>query len=419
MAGIDQEIRMTIKTLAERGTSCAEIGRLLHLPESNVRYHLGRIQRGAVDGRATRPRRAQVVAQAIEHWMSQQAHAPSNLAALHDWLVAEHDYPGSLRSVQRFVAERYGAPPRRARRRVETPPGAQAQLDWAIFPGVSVGGERRELSALLLSLSHSRYCALWWSLRRDQLSWLAGHNELLRRVGGVPAVIRIDNDTAAVAHGAGPWGVLSEPYRRYALTVRFHVDLCLPRQPQAKGKIERRVRASRERVDPTREHWRDLAELQRFTDEQLARDAVRRRCPATGTAVLAAWQAERPVLGALPPLPEPFDTVATRTVATDALVAFEGRQYSVPFRLVGQRVELRGCAARVQVLHGQEIVAQHERHTAARLVIEPGHYEGRSTARVIAPQPLGRMGQRLQEIAAMPVSQRPIDLYAALAGVAR
>ena len=38
---------------------------------------------------------------------------------------------------------------------------------------------------------------------------------------------------------------------------------------------------------------------------------------------------------------------------------------------------------------------------------------------VEAPVPLGKMGQRLQEILAQPVEQRPLDLYAALAGVAR
>lgn len=419
MAGIDLEIRMTIKTLAERGTSCTAIGRLLGLPESNVRYHLGRIRAGAADGRSLRPRRAAAVAEAVAHWMQLHDAAAVNLAALHEWLVTEHDYGGSLRSVQRFVAERYGAPPRRARRRVETPPGAQAQLDWAIFPGVLVGGRRLDLSALLLSLSWSRYCALWWSARRDQLSWLAGHNELLRRVGGVPAVIRIDNDTAAVAHGAGPWGTLSEPYRRYALTVRFHVDLCLPRQPQAKGKVERRVRASRQRIDPTREHWRDLAELQRYSDEQLLADARRRRCPATGGSVCEAWELERPRLAALPILPEPFDAVATRTVAADCLVGFEGRQYSVPLAWVGQRVEVRGAAGRVQILADHTVVAEHARHTPERIVLNPAHYDGPSTPRVTAPPPLGRMGQRLQEIAAMPVAHRPIDLYAALAGVAR
>jgi len=38
---------------------------------------------------------------------------------------------------------------------------------------------------------------------------------------------------------------------------------------------------------------------------------------------------------------------------------------------------------------------------------------------VAAPVPLGKMGQRLQEILQQPVEQRPLDLYAALAEVAR
>ena len=48
-------------------------------------------------------------------------------------------------------------------------------------------------------------------------------------------------------------------------------------------------------------------------------------------------------LGPLPILPQPFDHVATRTVGEDALVHFEGRQYSVPFVYLGCQVELRGA----------------------------------------------------------------------------
>ena len=40
----------------------------------------------------------------------------------------------------------------------------------------------------------------------------------------------------------------------------------------------------------------------------------------------------------------------TRPVSDDCLVSFEGRQYSVPFRHAGRRVEIRGCAGRVQAL---------------------------------------------------------------------
>ena len=52
-------------------------------------------------------------------------------------------------------------------------------------------------------------------------------------------------------------------------------------------------------------------------------------------------------------------------------------------------------------------------------MLDPSCYEGPSTDTVMAPQPLGRMGQRLQEILQMPVEQRPLDLYGALAEAAR
>ena len=38
---------------------------------------------------------------------------------------------------------------------------------------------------------------------------------------------------------------------------------------------------------------------------------------------------------------------------------------------------------------------------------------------VLPPKPLGRMARKLQEIASLPVERRPVDLYAALAEVAR
>jgi hypothetical protein len=52
-------------------------------------------------------------------------------------------------------------------------------------------------------------------------------------------------------------------------------------------------------------------------------------------------------------------------------------------------------------------------------VIDPTHYEGASTERVVAPPPLGRMGRRMLELAQEAVTHRSIDLYARLAEVAR
>jgi hypothetical protein len=101
------------------------------------------------------------------------------------------------------------------------------------------------------------------------------------------------------------------------------------------------------------------------------------------------------------------------------MVFFEQRQYAVPFEHVGRHVEVRGCAGKVQILAGRSLVREYPRHTDRRVLNDITCYEGPSTERVLAPPPLGRMGRRLQEICEMPVEKRPLDLYAALAEVAR
>lgn len=417
MTKLDKRCRMTIVTLKEKGVPNTEIARMLEVTEGAVRYHVARSAADAVDGRSRQLQRAATMAAVIAEWMA-NGDRP-NLAALHDKLVREHSYEGSVRSVQRYVAKHFPKPAIRARRRVETPPGAQAQADWAEHRGVWIGGELVDLYAFHMRLSHSRRGATVWSTGKDQLAWQQCHVAAFHRLGGVAATVRIDNEKTAVSRGAGAWGEINPSYRRFAQTLRFHVDACPPRTPQAKGKVERGIRTSRG-SDPRRRHWNSLDELQQEADRQDEQRAIRRICPATGKPVRETWLEERRLLTPLPEiLPEPFDVVVTRRVGIDCMVSFESRQYSVPFAYVGQMVEIRGCHATVQILADCKILASHPRHTDARLVIDEKHFDGEATDRVLPPPPLGRMGLRLQQIAALEPQRRPINLYAALAEVAR
>jgi hypothetical protein len=317
------------------------------------------------------------------------------------------------------VRAKYPKPKLRVRRRVETPPGAQAQTDWAEFPRMRVAGETVALHAFHLVLSHSRAEAVVWSERADQLGWLAVHNAALRRLGGVPAVLRVDNVKTAIARGAGPWGEINESYRTYARSVGFHVDATRPRAPEEKGKVERRILGHRVGFDPSGEDWASVEALQAWTDAEVEKSVRRRLCPATGVSVFETWEAERRCLAPLPILPEPFDVAVVRRVGIDSTVHFEGRSYSVPFEHALTEVEVRGCASTVQVWADGRVVAAHPRGTAARNVFDFAHWEGPDTDRVLAPAPLGKMGRRMQEILAMRPEQRPIDQYAAYAEAAR
>lgn len=420
MAKLNEEARMTIKTLARKGVANREIARLLGVSEATVRYQRQRIETPAADGRASRPGYADAFADAIDHWHHSHADAPVNLALLHEWLVAEFNYTGSLRSVQRYYRKRYPAPQLRVRRRIETPAGVQGQVDWAHHPCVIVGGREQALYSFHCVLSSSRQPAIIWSPTKKQIAWHTCHLEAFSRMGGVPAVIRVDNEKTAVSRGAGPRGTINASYRRFAELLRFHVDPCQPRHPESKGKVERMVRTYRMRANPLTMAWSSMEDLQEWTDEQIEKGSRKTVCPATGTSVFDAWQQEKQLLTPLPdPLWQPFDVALTRSVGIDGLVAFEGRQYSVPFHLVRLHVEVHGCARTVQVLHEGQVVAEHERATPERILINPAHYEGTSTDRVQAPMPLGKMAKRMLELDADPVVYRSIDYYHALAEVAR
>ena len=307
------------------------------------------------------------------------------------------------------------------------PPGrdptrGQTQSDWGEFRGVDLGDPEGPTTvyAFVMVLSHSRKEAVVWSRSMDQLAWHHVHNEAYRRLGGVAAVNRIDNLKTGIAHGCGAWGQINEQYRVYARTMGFHIDACEVRAPEQKGKTERRV-GDCKGLDLQGRHFDGLADLQSWTDADRAARALKRICPVTGLSVAASWEAEKPFLRPLPEfLPEPFDLVKTVPVHKDAVVHFEGRSYVIPFlyrprgggpRLLGARADPRPPDRR-----GPDLVpAAHAGADPHR----PDVLRGPRNRPGAPAQAAGADGPEAPGDRSLPVERRPVDLYAALAEVAR
>src|SRR3954454_9321940 len=429
LATLTREQIVTIEVLQQRGQSQRQTARILGVSEGAVRYHLRRARDDAADGRRKPSRIEQLgLAGAVAHWWQAQTEVlgrerPPSVLLLQEYLRDEYGYSGSYKSVRKFVRARYGRPPVRPFRRVETPPGAQTQSDWGEFRSVDLGDPDGPTTvyAFVMVLSHSRKEAVVWSRSMDQLAWHHVHNEAYRRLGGVAAVNRIDNLKTGIARGCGAWGQINEQYRAYARMMGFHVDACEVRSPEQKGKTERRV-GDCKGLDVQGRHFDGLTGLQSWTDADRGDRATKRICPPTGLSVAASGEAEKPFLRPLPELlHEPFDLVKTVPVHKDCAIHFEGRTHVIPFTYVGREVEVRGCSGLVQILDPQTaaVLISYPRHTQERILIDPVCYQGPGTAGVLPPKPLGRMARKLQEIAALPVERRPVDLYAALAEVAR
>lgn len=433
MVKLTKEQIVAIKALLERKVSRRRIAAQLGVTEGAVRYHErrskdqqepttdvipdGRVKNSLIESMG--------LLDAVATWWQHQestSDRPPNVGRLHEWLVAEHGFTGSYKSVRKFARKRFGEKRIRPYRRVETPAGAQTQTDWGEVV-LDIGDEAgpTKLYAFVMTLSHSRKEAVVWSRSMDQLAWHRCHNEAYRRLGGVAAINRIDNLKTGIATGAGAWGVINGEYRVYARMMGFHVDACEVRSPEQKGKTERRVGALKA-LGLAARSYEGLEALQSWTDAELDRRANLRLCPATGEKVTEAWQRERELLRPTPEtLPEPFDIVVTRPVHKDCTVNFEGRSYSVPFTYVGQEVEIHGCSGTVQIFDPKtgSYLVTHDRHTDRRVLIDERCYEGPGTDRVIPPKPLGKMARKLAELAAESVERRAIDYYVAVAEVAR
>lgn len=412
MAKLTQEEIMAIKYTGQKDISNRQLARLYGVDESTVRYHVARAAKP--DGRRRKPQKADELAGVIAYWLDANPSDPGrrpNARALWEYLVAGYNYPGSYRSVVRYLDRHLPPAPLRPKRRVETPPGIQAQADWGSF-NVSVAGRLLALFAFVLTLSHSRAFAVVWSRRTDMLSWINCHNRAFWFLGGVPYVVRIDNLKTGVISGAGPTARIHPTYAAYAKELRFVVDPSRAYTPTDKGKVEAKVKLARRGLRPEQQQFASMEELANWTDDAVLRRMRLLKNPLTGTTVMDAWQEERQVLQALPPFaPAPFDVVVARQVANDCLVSFEGRRYSVPFALVGRDVEVRGAVESVLFYSDGVLMAQHPRHTSARLLIDPAHYEGAPTGTVTPPVPLGRLTRHIMSLWDVPVGKRPLDLY--------
>lgn len=425
MAKLGRDQVMVAQRMIDRGVSVRQVARQLGVTEGALRYRLGRPAE-APDGRRERgtalagwdERVTAVLARFGDSRVDAAGTGPCEARQVFDLLVREHGFPGSYQAVRRYLRRRFGPPAVQAVRRVELPPGVQAQHDWYEEPG-RIAGEPVRVHGLLGTLSFSRASYTVVSPTETQLAWQCGHLGLFQRYGGVPLWARIDNLRTGVSRGAGPTAVVNPVFARFAAACGFAVDPCRPACGQDKGKVERQVQTERSGfADLFRQDWPSWPALQAALDERAGELHQRRRCPATGTSVAEALRTERLALQPLPALWEPFDVVVARRVARDGLVSFEGRRYSVPFAWVGRSVEVLGTAQHVVIQAEGREVARHPRHTARRLLIEPTHYDGESTTTVLAPPPIGRRGRlQLAHWAGLPAPAavvRPLGDYVAL-----
>ena len=177
-------------------------------------------------------------------------------------------YEGGYTQVKEYVRRVRPRPAPEPVVRFETPPGHQAQVDFAHFR--FPWGRRW---ALLLVLGFSRLLWLRFFERQDMRTLFEGLEEAFRFLDGVPKEILFDQMRSVIVEDrrweGGPL-VENPEFVRFAHHWQFRARACRPYRAKTKGKVERPIRYVRDNFVYGREFLNDEdldAQLERWLRE--------------------------------------------------------------------------------------------------------------------------------------------------------
>ena len=250
--------------------------------------------------------------------------------------------------------------------RFETPPGRQAQVDFAHFRTVFTDepGVERVVWLFSLVLGHSRM--LWgrFVVQQDMQTVLRCHAAAFEALGGAPAEILYDRMKTVVDREVvqnGPEGghiVYNRTLVEFARHYGYLPKACKAYRAKTKGKVERPFRYIREDFFLGRS-FRNRDDLNGQFRQWLDEVANARVHATTHRVVSEHFAEER---ARLQPLPAgPFQAVLRleRRITKDGMVSVDGNLYSVPDTTRRRPVEVHSTADEVRILEAGKVVAVH------------------------------------------------------------
>ena len=297
-------------------------------------------------------------------WLAERfrRHA-GNADVVRQELAREKGIVVSLRTIERAVAplRRELVAAARATVRFETPPGEQLQIDFG-ERRVEIGGALMKVFFFVATLGYSRRLHVRAYGHEKQDSWFDGMESAFQAFAGVPREVLLDNARALILHhdAASREVVLHPRLHAFARHWGLRIRACAPYRARTKGKDERGVGYVKSNAIAGRRFatWSELeAHLAAWTREiadvrvhGTTGETPRLRFERDESAVL------RP-LGGILPFMSARDLL--RRVGADCAIEVDGNAYSVPWRLIGERVRVTVGGGAVRVLHAGREVAVH------------------------------------------------------------
>ncbi len=320
------------------------------------------------------PKRPPQYVSTVEKWaerIAKMVEGGATPTAIYDRLrLEEKDFSGSLSAIKRIcgrIKRVKGVKAEEVAIPVETAAGQVAQVDFG-YAGKLYDPEQKRMRkawVFVMVLGFSRHMFARIVFDQKVETWLQLHIEAFAKLGGVVGVVVPDNLKSAVIRAAfgvsGPT-TLNRSYRELARHYGFLVDPTPVQDPKKKGKVESAVKYVKNNFFRSRKDVLDAGDLQQQLEHWVAEIAGLRRHGTTHKRPLELFdEVERDALQPLPDKPYAMVIWREHKVHQDTHILFDKGLYSVPWKLVGEKVMVRGTPTSVEVYCNDVRVATHHR----------------------------------------------------------
>ena len=152
--------------------------------------------------------------------------------------IRAHGYGGGISILKDFTRQ-HRVPRKRTVVRFETPPGEQAQCDYAELGVHEVRGVPTKVYAFTMLLGFSRFLYVEFSTSAASDAFLSAHARAFAYFGGMPRRVLYDNAKVVALEHTRTVVTFNAALLDFAGRFGFRPQLCRPYRPQTKGKVER------------------------------------------------------------------------------------------------------------------------------------------------------------------------------------
>ena len=390
---------MDVRTLHREGHSIKEIARQTGRSRNTVR----RVLREAGPTGFNKPERSSCL-DSFRPYLRERFETSALSAVRFLPEIQAMGYTGSLCTLRRYL---HTLRPEQERLkkltvRFETPPGKQAQADWAYcgrFPDAA--GQIVPVYAFVMVLSFSRMLYVEFTSSMHLPVLIRCHMKAFEFYGGWPHEILYDNmkQVRLSQHELNP--LFADFANHYGFAAKTHRI----RRPRTKGKVERMVHYVKDAFLNGRT-FSDFADLNAQAQHWLAHTANARVHATTRQRPLDLRLREGlTVLNSIAPYK--LAELVSRKAGFDGFVRFERSRYSLPPEYAGQNVLIGQRDNRIVIRAQDMIVAEHApAQKAGASVADPAHIEALwklSLKNTAAPPPRWQLSFH-QQVEAAPLT---------------